>query len=594
MKTILSHRPHTLKGQIILLCATFSAAIILMQAVFVLSFIKTATKNYEILLKSTVEQLSENMNSLAGRLQDVGNLLTFNNSTQQIFRPEALSTKMQILRTTEITIDTIKSSNTSIDAIILTDFKQLYLGDASNDNFWILNRVRDLLVNKKLNTANLRNLHFIDPSDGSMRFVYIIPSNSENGNQPQFYTLIIHNLNSLRKAAEGLGDAAGTYILYYGMSRDSYLLRSWPHGEKLDAGFNPESFNSGFSRVGGNIIYTQLVDMYGLTIIGMVPTSELRRALVSIQLPNTIMVVFFIIFIIVEGWVLIHNITAPISYMVGFIDSLSASDANEKRIQFRHKNEIGLLANDINNLLDKIKIMTNNVARTNQQLYQAKLARQQAELAAFQSQVNPHFLYNTLDCVRSMAIGQDIPEIGMIAAAMVKIFRYSIKEGDIVLLSDELACIEQYLTIMKIRHPDRFSFFFEVDDAIRSALVPKMVLQPLVENAMLHGLEQKRGKGGLHIRGRLEKDASVVLEVEDNGKGMSPGSLENLRSTIAAPLEEEWTDASHSATKSIGLINIEKRIRLTYGAGYGISVFPGVEGGLRVSFRIPYRKAESG
>lgn len=589
MRIGIPRRPSTLKGQILLLCATICVAMIVMQGGFALAYIRTSMRNGEALLKSRVELLAESLESLAVRLQDVGYLLTFNGTTQRIFRPDVLSAKLQLVRATEITIDSIKSSNTSIEAIVITDFRQLYIGDVNNDDFWLLNKARDVLAADGKTIAGTRYLHFAEASSGSAYFVCAVPSKPEGANQAQFFTLIIHDFNSLRKMARDFGDAAGNYELDFGAGA-ALLLRGGPSAFTERPNSRPTDRAGGFSKGRDYLFYSRSVDFYGLELLGSMPESDILRSLGAFELPNAIMIAVMLAFIIAEGWLLIHNITEPISYMVEFIDSLSADDAGDKRLRLRFRNEIGLLSNDINNLLDRIRQMTDSAALTSKQLYETKLAKQQAELAAFQSQVNPHFLYNTLDCIRGMALSRELPEIGEIAADMVKIFRYSVKEGDIVLLGDELACIEHYLAIMQVRHPGRFSIAIDVDAGVRRALVPKMVLQPVVENAMIHGLEPKRGEGNLRIRGRLEGGDELALEVEDDGKGLSEEGLEALRRSIVAPVgEEEWPGGPRTATKSVGLVNIERRIRLLYGMGYGLAFAIGAAGGLLVSIRLPYR-----
>ena len=179
-----------------------------------------------------------------------------------------------------------------------------------------------------------------------------------------------------------------------------------------------------------------------------------------------------------------------------------------------------------------------------------------------------------------IGLAYDVPEVVTIASAMSKIFRYCIKGPDQVELRQELECVQEYLKIMDIRYRGKFTYEIQVDPQLLGKTIPKMLLQPIVENALYHGIEQKKGKSPLYIGGRMGDDAVEII-VRDGGKGMDAETLDRLRQSLDHSHQED------SHRKSIGLSNIHSRIQLLYGRQYGLSVESVENQGTTVKIRIP-------
>jgi two-component system sensor histidine kinase YesM len=198
-------------------------------------------------------------------------------------------------------------------------------------------------------------------------------------------------------------------------------------------------------------------------------------------------------------------------------------------------------------------------------IYRAELAKKEAEFQTLQSRINPHFLYNTLDCIRIIAYTRDVPEIVTISSSMAKMFRYSRRKGKdgTALVADELDCIGNYAEILKIRYNNRFQIKKNVDERILSVRMIKFILQPLVENAFFHGLERKGGAGVLRITGYPEEGGDIIFKIFDTGKGIEKEKLEAL-------YREFRGDAS--GENGFALININHRLKNAYGSGYGLRI----------------------
>ena len=217
-----------------------------------------------------------------------------------------------------------------------------------------------------------------------------------------------------------------------------------------------------------------------------------------------------------------------------------------------------------------------------------ELMETRMKFAQLQNQINPHFLYNTLENIRARAILDDNEVIADMTEALSRFFRYNIsKRADIVKLSEELDNIRTYMHIQQYRFSNKFDFQVFIHDErsdVMNARIPKMTLQPIVENAIFHGMENKLGKG--HIEIHIEYDEqNVFIIIEDDGVGMNEEDLAALRSKLAASADGHW-DTGHESS-GIAMRNINNRLKLLYGENCGITV-SSLEGvGTEVELTLP-------
>jgi len=205
-----------------------------------------------------------------------------------------------------------------------------------------------------------------------------------------------------------------------------------------------------------------------------------------------------------------------------------------------------------------------------------------AQLRALQAQINPHFMYNTLQIIGGMAIKKDAPEIYDVTVELSDIMRYSLSFGkEMVPLREELRYLDSYLSIQNRRFGDRIQIEKNIDGALLDCLIPKLILQPLVENSLEHGLSCKGGAWRVTLSGVLE-NGDMHLSVTDNGMGMDAERLGYIRAEIVKGVENAIASSAH-----IGLVNVNSRIRLKYAGHYGVTV-ESVQGeGTRVDILMP-------
>lgn len=263
-------------------------------------------------------------------------------------------------------------------------------------------------------------------------------------------------------------------------------------------------------------------------------------------------------------------------------------------IQPYTNDEVGVLSEHFNKMVRQVQKLI-------QEVYQEQYLKQKAELKSLRAQINPHFLYNTLESINWMARTRNVPEIGDMVKALGDLMRASISGDDFVTLNDEITNITNYLKIQKFRYGDRLGVCIGISPDIGQIIVPKLILQPIVENSIVHGLEEKLEDGHIRISGELE-NGDVVIMICDDGVGMEKEKADHLNRLFSE--YHEGTRVSGGSAKvdirkdigskddmhtHIGLINVDRRIKMYYGASYGLSISSVIGEGTSVKAVLPAR-----
>jgi two-component system sensor histidine kinase YesM len=294
----------------------------------------------------------------------------------------------------------------------------------------------------------------------------------------------------------------------------------------------------------------------------------------------TISVLFIFICMIIISILWNRNIISPIRHIA---DQISQTDTTYGKVCkfYGPDNEIGVICDRLNDMIESNKAMTAQIFNTQSKLYEAEILKQRSDYSALQSQINPHFLYNILASIKGLAQLNNVKIIGDMCQAVSSILRYSIKGNDIVTINDELNIVKQYIVIMSTRFEDRFSVEYSIPSDLYNIRIPKMSLQPLVENSIYHGFEDMDSGGIIKISGRLEND-SVILSVYDNGCGIQDESMKK----ICDELENSQNLSSISSSNGVGIVNIDRRIKLLMSSSYGISLY-NADPGTIVEIKLP-------
>ena len=263
----------------------------------------------------------------------------------------------------------------------------------------------------------------------------------------------------------------------------------------------------------------------------------------------TIMVILFSIY-------LPSSFTKPITDLVDVTDRVSRGDL-DARSNNDSNDEVGELSKSMNQMIDKINELLSQITKE-------QIRIREAELELLQSQINPHFLYNTLDTIIWLAEGGDEKRVVSMVKSLSSFFRTSLSRGrDIITIREELIHAKSYLEIQQFRYQDILEYDISVPEEFNECTIPKITIQPLVENALYHGIKNKRGGGRIDITAQRSGD-DFIISVKDNGIGMSP---ERLAEVIGG------LDKAQPADNAIyGLYNVNERIKLKFGSKYGITL----------------------
>lgn len=252
--------------------------------------------------------------------------------------------------------------------------------------------------------------------------------------------------------------------------------------------------------------------------------------------------------------------------------------------------EIAQISNAFNDMLVESERLNHTIFETYTRMYELEDNSRQTEIAFLRSQINPHFLYNTLTMICGMAAEGTTDKIISVTGALSQIFRYSIKGSDKVPLREELEIVRSYLMIQKERFENRFQVCYEFSEDSYDCLIPKMVIQPLVENAIVHGLEKSLNPGKLLLgAGRNPEHGYLAIWIFDTGVGMPPDKLEELRKAVSSSSEASAKDAASQHRDSIGILNVNSRMVLYYGNEYTLIIDSEEGVGTNIQLRVPYQ-----
>ena len=331
------------------------------------------------------------------------------------------------------------------------------------------------------------------------------------------------------------GVEQGGFLKEFSLYRYGVESYDW----KLEAVVSKENFRSRFLIAGGTFV--------GITLLTL-------------------------LFSAVLSYLLARRITRPMQRLLTHMEEFSRGDFHVRAKEEGNRDILALsggfnkMSRRIRHLMEDLRIKEHESAN--------------ARLRELQAQINPHFLYNTLETIRSLALRNGVESIADIAKSMALIFRYCINSRDeVVTLREELAHVKSYINIQKIRYKNRLQVYFYVDDELLDNCIIKILVQPLVENAIYHGIDQKREGGKISIVCHKSLKG-VEIAVEDNGMGMKPEVLRSLQKQL------HECQGGHLG-EIIGLKNVHSRLKLYYGRERGLHIESVYGQGTRVSFDIP-------
>ncbi|MFD2334282.1 sensor histidine kinase [Cohnella sp. GCM10020058] len=308
----------------------------------------------------------------------------------------------------------------------------------------------------------------------------------------------------------------------------------------------------------------------GYTVVGIAPKAEIAQAYAGLKRAIVLIGAVCIAFAVLIPSLLIVNIAKRTNKIVRFMKKVEGGDLSV-RLQDAREDELGQISQSFNEMVEELN-------RTIDREYKSEIRLKQTELAALQARVNPHFLYNTLEVIRMRAMSQGASDVGEMIYSLAALFRNSVRAGADCTLGEELETCRLYLELFRIRFKDRFSYAIDCSPAYASVVIPKMLLQPVVENYIVHGMENDRTDNRIVIEVAAE-DGMLQIRAINNGAPIDPERLRQIRTELDYPEQREG---------SFGLRSVHERLKLMYGPEYGIELESEPGKGTRVTIGIPY------
>lgn len=510
-------------------------------------------------VENVAENLIQNTNDIASTIMLTAETLSDTSFTRTLLMNKGASASVESYQTLRRLVNRLVKSNSHINTILFLNNE----GTVHNFN------LSDYSFASKLDRAygifqaetveeNFSGALTLENTEGTY-YVYSQPIYDDyidvESRKRIGTCLIICSDSSLNKACENAYVSENAYFAI--LDRDDQLLAS----NQKDAGRT-------VSETKGAFHWSYPISQTGWKIFCSVPYEDFYRDLQ----PIFSVAVLFIVVLLGVFLLLVSQIRGrlivPLDKIVKFLTQPPYQLLHE-RLKEEGDAEMLTLSVNINQMLDKVYDLTHTVLQNQARMYEIELLKSQAQLDALQYQINPHFLYNTMNCIQGLACQGKYQEICAVVAALSFVLRYCIHEGNMSTVKEEFQCIKKYLSIIDIRFSGRFRFQLRMDEVTADYEMPRFLLQPLVENAISHGLKE-RPQGSLTVSATCDRDSILHIECTDDGVGIAPERLLLLRQALAAASTDQGNQ--NDSGLGIGLINVQKRIQLLYGEAYGLSV----------------------
>lgn len=291
-----------------------------------------------------------------------------------------------------------------------------------------------------------------------------------------------------------------------------------------------------------------------LMVTAIIPKSELAQ-LFTYKITILSFIFFLTCLAIALPYYSLRGYSKRVDHIVQKMREVKEGDLTVRIPTSKMDDDLTIISNTFNETLEELNEHIQTV-------YASKLKQKEAELANLQAQINPHFLYNTLEAIRMKSLAEGGRTSAKMIVQLAQLFRYSIKTGELVTVENEQDHAHQYIELFKIRFQNQLRSQFQVEEKLKNYYLPPFILQPLIENFLLHGFRREALDNELSVA-IFEREDKLWIEIKDNGKGIPPSRLEEIRKRL---------ENGEGSSDSIGLGNVNQRIRMKYGDSYGVSI----------------------
>lgn len=490
------------------------------------------------------------------------------------------------------TLKKIINSRNEIQSICLvSNNKNYYYVDNNSEDISIINVLPYYKILEKAREGNGRVIWYLDSEGIEVDNVFLARTVYNRDSFKEIGLLIILvKKEFLETVYQGLTESMQNIAI---ISEDNRQIVS-------RNSYDPYLFNLNFSGNHYNKAYKQVkIDHKANTLISYVSLKEpdwkvvayasldelykdahtLRRRIIYLSLASVFILSILSMFIAVD-------FVNPINRLVKAMKKVQKGDEGVY-IDEDRDDELGFLYKTFNEMSSEIHHLVRWV-------YREQITRKEAEIKALQSQINPHFLFNTLESINWMAQLNNVPEISETVSELSSLMEASIGRGDrLITVEQEFAYADKYISLLKRRFEDRIELRKDVQEEALKVRIPRLLIQPLIENAVYHGVEGSRNKGIINLKAYTRNDV-LVIEVLDNGIGMSKPDLAKLNERLSMDNDTYFKTLANKKNKSIGIENVNRRIKLFYGEEYGLKIESEKGKYTKVTVTIPLKPKDTG
>ena len=431
--------------------------------------------------------------------------------------------------------------------------------------------------------GELENFHFSTPhvqnlfDDPSYRYYWVVSLSrtvelTRNGNSMLGVLLVDMNYSSIEQLLEKANtDTSGEYVylmapdgeIIYHPKQNLIHMGLYEENNTEAAGYEDTTVKENFHGE-KRLVTVKTISYTGWKLISVVPMKSFSMGMTGMRNLTVLAVVIL-------NQMVSARISKPLRRLNDSVKEWEAGNMNPD-IYIGGSMEVEHLGKTLRSTVAQIRQLMDDIVVEQEE-------KRKSELDALQSQINPHFLYNTLDSIVWMITGERYDDAVFMITQLASLFRISLSKGKTVIkIEDEVKHARNYMNIQKIRYKNSFEVDFQIEEDILDGCIVKLVLQPLLENAIYYGMEFMDGEGEIHVRG-YRKDKDVYLEVEDNGLGMPEEEAAELLNGKERP---------HKHGSGVGLVNVHSRLKLRFGEAYGLVIHSCPDEGMMVQIHIPY------
>lgn len=444
---------------------------------------------------------------------------------------------------------------------------------------WFLNAVGEL-ENFHFSTPHVQDL-FDDPS---YRYYWVVSLSrtvelTKNGVSMLGVLLVDMNYSSIEQLLEKANtDTSGDYVylmapdgeIIYHPKQDLIHMGLYQENSLKAAEYEDTTVEETFQGE-KRLVTVKTISYTGWKLISVVPMKSFTMGMTGMRNLVALLVALTVLAAVLLNQMVSARISKPLRRLNDSVKEWESGNMDPD-IYIGGSMEVEHLGKTLRSTVAQIRQLMDDIVVEQE-------AKRKSELDALQSQINPHFLYNTLDSIVWMIAGERYDDAVFMITQLASLFRISLSRGKTVIkIEDEIKHAQNYMNIQKIRYKNSFEVDFEIEKEILDGCTVKLVLQPLLENAIYYGMEFMDGEGEIHVRGYRKGD-DVYLEVEDNGLGMPEEEAAELLNGEERP---------HKHGSGVGLINVHSRLRLRFGDEYGLIIHSCPDEGMRIQIHIPY------